>query len=86
MATLMEASMFIMFNMHACVCKFMHACACLHGVTPYTDTNPYPNTSTPTPIHPPLPQSTCLSLGTPRISKNSITLEPIKIFQFCLKI
>ena len=36
-----------------------------------------------TPIHPsPHPQGG----GTPRISKNSITLELIEIFQFCLKI
>ena len=32
-----------------------------------------------TPIHPP-------QLGTPQITKNSISLEVIKIFQFCLKI
>ena len=37
--------------------------------------------TTPTHIHPPLPPR-----GTPRISQNSIALELIKIFQFCLKI
>ena len=57
--------------MHVCAC--MHAC--VHGTPPYT---PIP---TPTPsIHLPPPG------GTPRIGQNSITLELIKIFQFCLKI
>ena len=38
------------------------------------------STTTPNPIHPPAnPQG-----GTPRISQNSITLELIKIIQFCL--
>ena len=35
-----------------------------------------------TPIHPPPPPG----WGTPRISQNSIALELIEIFQFCLKI
>ena len=28
MATTMEAAMYIMFNMHVCVCT--HACTCMH--------------------------------------------------------
>ena len=47
MATLMEASMFIMFNMHVC------ACACMHGVPPHTNTHPYPNPLNPIPGGPP---------------------------------
>ena len=59
----------------ACVCMRVHVC--VHGIPPYT---PIP---TPTPIHPSAtPPGGC----TPRISKNSITLELIKIFQFRLKI
>ena len=54
-----------------CMCVHVHVCmGCPHTPTP-----------TPTPIHsPPFPG------WTPRISKNSITLQPIKIIQFCLKI
>ena len=66
MATDMEVSMFIMFNMHVCMC--------LHAWD--IPTCPY----LPPSNHPPPPP------GTPRISKNSITLELIKIFQFHLKI
>ena len=51
MAATMEAAMFIMFNMHACVCA--HACACMNvcahvhgGGAP---TQPYSHTTT----HPP---------------------------------
>ena len=77
MATDMEASMFSMismFNMHVRVC--MHACVCVHKTPPHTHTHPHPHA----PIrHPPRG-------WTPRISKNSIMLELIKIFQFCLKI
>ena len=52
----------------------MHVHACMHGTMPHT---PIP---TPTPIHPSAtPQD-------PGISKNSTTLELIKIFEFCLKI
>ena len=38
MAASMEASMFIMFNMHVCMCihSCMHAHVCLHRVPPYT--------------------------------------------------
>ena len=70
MAAPMEASMFIMFNMHVHVS--MHA---YMGHPPHTHTHPNPN---PTTHHPPG--------GTPWFSKNSITFELIKIFQFCLKI
>ena len=66
----MEASMISMFNMHVCV----HACVCMcvcMGHPPHTHTHPHPHA----PIcHPPRG-------WTPRISKNSITLELIKIFQ-----
>ena len=60
---------------HACACMCLCICvnACVHGTPP---TLPYPLTSG----HLPPPQ------GTPRICQNSITLEVIKIFQFCLKI
>ena len=54
-----------------CMCMCVHAC--MHGTSPHT---PIP---TPTPIC--KPQG-----GTLGISQNSITLELIKIFQFCLKI
>ena len=79
MATDMEASMFSMismFNMHVCVCVCACACVCVHGTLPHT---PIP---TPTPMHP----SATPQGWTPRISKNLITLELIKIFQFRLKI
>ena len=55
-----------------CMCVCMCMCICVEG-TPSTP---------PTCIHPPpTPKG-----GTPRISQNSIALELIKIFQFCLKI
>ena len=57
------------------MCAHVHACMCVHmcGGHPLT---------TPTPIHPsPTPQG-----GTLGISQNSIVLELIEIFQFCLKI
>ena len=72
MATDMEASMFIMFIMFN-----MHVCMCLCAWDPSTYLYPPPPPST----QPQWPQG-----GTARISKNSITLELIKIFQFCLKI
>ena len=73
MVATMEAAMFIMFNMHACVCVCMRACAhmhvgCLHP--------------TPPPLtHPPTPQG-----GTPQISKITIRIERIEVFRFHLKI
>ena len=57
----------------ACMCVHAHACAYVWG-NPVTTPHPHP----PTP-HPP-------GWGTPGISQNSIALELIKIFQFCLKI
>ena len=60
--------------MCVCMCACVHACACVCACIQHPDM-PIP---TPTPIHPSItPQG-----GTPRISKNSITLELIKIFQF----
>ena len=56
----------------ACACVHAHACACVWG---HPLTNPHP-------IHP----STHPPGGTPGISQNSIALELIEIFQFCLKI
>ena len=57
--------------------SYMHVCMCIHvhvgGVHPLTTPNPHPPT-------PPPPG------GTPGIIQNSIALELIKIFQFCLKI
>ena len=79
MAATMEAAMFIMFNMHACVCAraCVRACACAcaraWGVPP-------PN---PTPTHPPTHPPGGVP---PQISKNAIRLERIKIFRFRLKI
>ena len=67
-------SMISMFNMHVRAC--LHVRVCVHRTPP----TPMP---TPTPIH---PSATPPGGWTPRISKNSITLELIKIFQFCLKI
>ena len=62
-----------------CMCVHVHvcACACMHAwdTCPHTHTDLHP--------HPPI----CHPLrGDPRISKSSITLELIKIFQFHLKI
>ena len=79
MATTMEAAMFIMFNMHACVCARAYACvrararAHVHGGCPH----PTP----PPPTHPPTPQGV-----PPQISKNAIRLERIEIFRFRFKI
>ena len=57
-----------------CACVHMHVCMCMCVLG-----TPSPP---PTPIHPPPhPQG-----GTPGISQNSIALELIEIFQFCLKI
>ena len=59
-----------------CICPCMLVHACMHGTPPHT---PIP---IPTRIHP----SATPQKGDPRISKNWITHELIKIFQFCLKI
>ena len=56
---------------HTCVCP--HACARGWGAPSH---HPSPPST-----HPPTPQG-----GTPGIIQNSIALELIKIFQFCLKI
>ena len=58
----------------ACMWMYVYVCMCIvHGIaTPH-----------PTLIHPP---ATLPWEGTPGISKNSITLELIKIISFCLKI
>ena len=60
-----------------CVHACMHVHVCVHGTPPT-----YPHPPPPPSTHPPPPPGG----WTPRISKNSITLELIKIFQFRLKI
>ena len=60
----------------ACACVRMSACACVCMCVGGTLSPPPPPST-----HPPTPQG-----GTPGISQNSIALELIKIFQFCLKI
>ena len=59
----------------ACACMRMHACMCMC-------------TCVGGPCHHPPPPSTPQppGWGTPGISQNSIALELIEIFQFCLKI
>ena len=57
-------------GVHVCV----HAHACARGGDPVTTPH----------LHPPTPQTP--GWGTPGISQNSIELELIEIFQFCLKI
>ena len=79
MAATMEAAMFIMFNMHACVCA--RVCVCVRAraradVRGGAPTQPHPQP----PSHPP-PRGVPL-----QISKNAIKLERIKIFRFRLKI
>ena len=60
----------------AFTCVHVHACACICTCVGGTLSPP------PTPIHPPpTPRG-----WTPGISQNSIALELIEIFQFCLKI
>ena len=58
---------------HACTCMHVPACACVWGA-------PFHHPPSPS-THPPTPKG-----GTPGISQNSIALELIEIFQFCLKI
>ena len=60
---------------HTCVCMHACACMCVHMCGGHLSPPP-------TPIHPP----THPPGGTPGISQNSIALELIEIFQFCLKI
>ena len=79
MAATMEAAMFIMFNMHACVCAHACTCVCVHARAHVRGGCLHPTPSPPT--HPPTPPG-----GYPQISKNAIRLERIKIFRFCLKI
>ena len=64
---------------HTCVCVHAHACAHVWG-HPLTTPQPHPPTPHPLTTTHPHPQG-----GTPGISQNSIALELIKIFQFCLK-
>ena len=58
---------------HVCVCVHTHVCAHVWGGPCH---HPHP--------HPPTPPPP--GWGTPGISQNSIALELIEIFQFCLKI
>ena len=76
MAATMEAAMFIMFNMHACVCARACMCVCMCA-------HVYVREGCPHPIHPhpPTPRGV-----PPQISKNAIRLEQIEIFRFRLKI
>ena len=71
----------------ACACVRVCACACMCTCVGGTLSPPPPpsthSLTTPTPIHPP---SHPPGWGTPGISQNSIALELIEIFQFCLKI
>ena len=63
----------MMSYVRARACACVHACVCACGWD--------------APPHHPQPPSTNPPVGgTPRISQNSIALELIKIFQFCLKI
>ena len=73
----MEAAMFIMINMYGYVC--VNVCVYMHEYvhksgTDSTHPNLHPTT------HPPAMG------GTPENSVNSISLEQIKINQFCLQI
>ena len=69
-----EFPMMSYVHVRVCACMHVHACACVTGA-PSHQPPPHP------PTHPPTPQG-----GTPGISQNSIALELIEIFQFCLKI
>ena len=60
----------------ACVCVRVRACMCVCTWVGCTLSPPPPPST-----HPPTPQG-----GTPGIIQNSIALELIEIFQFCLKI
>ena len=67
----------MMSYMRVRACVRVHACACVCTCVWGTLSPP------PTPIHPPPHPA---GWGTPGISQNSIALELIEIFQFCLKI
>ena len=54
MAATMEAAMFIMFNMHACV--HTRACACVHVRAPAHVCGGHPHPTSPSPTHPHTPQ------------------------------
>ena len=79
MAADMEASMFIMFNMHVCACVHacVHVCACMHVhvcTCVHAWDTPHTPILMPTPsTHLPPPQG-----GTPGINQNSIELELIR--------
>ena len=64
-----------------CMCAHACMCMCVHMCGGHPLTNPHP-------IYPPPPPSThpAPPRGDPGISQNSVTLELIEIFQFCLKI
>ena len=70
MAATMEAAIFIMFNMHACMCAHACMCMCMCAYVGGAPTQPHP------PTHPP-PRGVPL-----QISKNAIRLEQIEIFRF----
>ena len=73
MAATMEAAMFIMFNMHACVRARVCACVRMRARVHVRGGCPHPTPPPPPPTHPPG--------GVPsQISKNAIRLEQIKIF------
>ena len=61
---------------HTCACVCVRTCACMCMCVGASSHHPPPPST-----HSPTPQR-----GTPRISQNSIALELIEIFQFCLKI
>ena len=62
---------------HYLACMCMHACACMCAWDTLLHTHTHSHSHPPI-CHPPR--------GDPGIGQNSITLELIKIFQFCLKI
>ena len=74
----------MMSHAHTRVCVRMH----VHMCGGHPPTNPHPIQFQPThpQLTPPLSTHPPTSQGAPGISQNSIALELIKIFQFCLKI
>ena len=68
------------------ICTCVHVCVHISGVHPPTTPLPIQGCTLPPPPTPP-PLSTYPPMGgTSGISQNSIALELIEIFQFCLKI